>query len=90
MLSWVGDALSENKYFDKMPELEFFRHLRNGISHSNKFNLVQYGEPKRPAKFKNFEITPALENQPVLFEFISTGDLFDLFDYIKTHSSALP
>ena len=89
ILSWVGDELSANGYFDKTPELEFFRHLRNGISHGNKFNLVRYNEPKRPARFKGFEVTAALEGQPVLFEFISTGDLFDLFDHVKAHLRAL-
>ena len=89
ILSWVGDQLSENGYFDKTPELEFFRHLRNGVSHGNRLNLL-HGEPKRPAKFKEFEITPTLHGQPVLFEFISTGDLFDLFDHVKNHLRSLP
>jgi len=89
ILSWVGDELSKNQYFDKTSELEFFRHLRNGISHGNTFNLVN-GEPRRKAKFKTFEIVPKLHGSAVLFEFISTGDLFDLFDHIKTHLRALP
>ena len=89
ILSFVGNKLSENRYFDKTPEFEFFRHLRNGVSHGNRFNL-KYGEPRRPAKFKGFKITPALEGQPVLFEFISTGDLFDLLDHVKAHLQALP
>ena len=88
-LSWIGYELNQNRYFDKTPELEFFRHLRNGVSHGNKFNLLN-GEPKRPAKFNAFEITPALHGQPVLFEFISMGDLFDLFDCIKFHLRTLP
>jgi hypothetical protein len=88
ILSWVGDELSRNGYFDKSSELEFFRHLRNGISHGNTFNLLN-GEPRRPAKFKGFEITQALHGQPLLFEFISSGDLFDLFDHVKTHLRSL-
>lgn len=89
ILSWVGDELSANKYFDKTPELELFRHLRNGISHGNTFNLLN-GEPRRPATFKSFQITPALNGKPVLFEFMSTGDLFDLFDHVKGHLRTLP
>jgi hypothetical protein len=89
ILSWVGDELSKNGYFNKTPELELFRHLRNGISHGNTFNLLN-GEPKRPAKFKSFEITPALHGQNVLFQFMSTGDLFDLFDHVKAHLRSLP
>ncbi|MCY3019582.1 MAG: hypothetical protein NTW87_11210 [Planctomycetota bacterium] len=88
-LSWVGDELTKNGYFDETPELELFRHLRNGISHGNTFNLLK-GEPRRPAKFKGFEITPALHGQGVLFEFMSTGDLFDLFDHVKAHLRSLP
>ena len=84
ILSWLGEELSKNGYFDKSPELEFFRHLRNGISHGNTFNLLN-GEPQRPARFTQFEIMPSLHGQPVLFEFISTGDLFDLFDHVKRH-----
>jgi hypothetical protein len=89
ILSWVGDELSKSSYFDKCPELELFRHLRNGISHGNSFNL-QNGEPRRPAKFNNFEVTPSLHGQPVLFKFMSTGDLFDLFDFVKAHLRSLP
>jgi hypothetical protein len=88
-LSWIGHELSLNHYFDQTPELELFRHLRNGISHGNTFNLLN-GEPRRLARFNTFEITPALHGQPVLFEFISTGDLFDLFDQIKSHLRSLP
>lgn len=89
ILSWVGDELSKNGYFDKSPELELFRHLRNGISHGNTFNLLN-GEPRRPATFKGFEITSALHGQGVLFGFMSTGDLFDLFDHVKAHLRSLP
>lgn len=89
IISWVGDELSNNGYFDKTPELEFFRHLRNGISHGNKFSFKN-DEPTRLAKFKGFEITKVIQGKTVLFEFISTGDLFDLFDHIKTHLRALP
>ena len=89
-LSWVGDELTAKGYFDKTPELEFFRHLRNGISHGNRFNLIRFNEPIRLARFKGFEVTAALDGQPVLFEFISTGDLFDMFDHVKAHLRALP
>jgi len=89
ILLFVGDKLRQNEYFDKTPELEFLRHLRNGVSHGNTFRLRDYGEPRRPATFKGFEITQELEGQSVLFEFIGTGDLFDLFDHIKAHLRAL-
>ena len=49
ILLFVGDKLRLNDYFDKTPELEFLRHLRNGVSHGNTFRLRDYGEPRRPA-----------------------------------------
>ena len=83
-ISWIGHELSLRSYFDKSPELEFFRHLRNGISHGNRFHFKS-GEPKRPARFRAFNMTPALHGQAVLFEYMSTGDVFDLLDHVKAH-----
>ena len=88
IMSWVGHELSSNKYICKTPELEFFRHLRNGISHGNTFKLLN-GEPHQPATFKAFEVTSALNGKQVLFEFMSPGDLFDLFDHVKGHLRTL-
>ncbi len=88
-LSFVGDALSQNAYFDRTPELEFFRHVRNGISHGNRFHF-EGREPVRPATFRAFAIDRALEGRTVLFEFLSTGDCFDLFDHIEAHLRVLP
>lgn len=83
-LMWIGNACKRGKYFDQTPELEFLRHLRNGIAHGNRFDL-RSPEPRRPARFKEFEITRALNGQAVLFEFISTGDIFDLLDNLESH-----
>ncbi len=88
ILTWVGDELSRNNYFDRTPELEFFRHLRNAVSHGNLFHFAK-GEPKRPARFKGFEITPALHGRAFLFEYMGAGDLFDLFDHVKAHLRTL-
>jgi hypothetical protein len=46
----LGDALAAEHYFDRGPDLELLRHLRNGIAHGNRFNLRK-GEPRRPAHF---------------------------------------
>ena len=46
----LGDRLDDEDYFDRGPELEFVRHLRNGIAHGNKFHFL-HGEPLRPAHF---------------------------------------
>jgi hypothetical protein len=83
-LLWIGDALTRASYFDRAPVLEFIRHLRNAVAHGNVFNLVN-GEPRRPARFRQFEITANLHGTPVLFEYMMGGDIFDLFDDVVAH-----
>jgi hypothetical protein len=67
----LGDVLAKHQYFDRAPELELLRHLRNGIAHGNRFridnpgSLVNYPAHNRLAWVKGdlkpvFEITPAL------------------------------
>lgn len=46
----LGDALADVQYLDRAPDLEFVRHLRNGVAHGNRFHL-RGTEPKRPAHF---------------------------------------
>jgi len=89
MISWIGHNLTENSYFDKAPVLEFFRHIRNGISHGNTFNL-KAAEPRRLARFRSFEITKSCNGQCVLFEYIKIGDVMDLLDKVKVYLRALP
>lgn len=94
VLLTLGDELSKVDYFDRGPDLECIRHLRNGVGHGNRFHL-QNGEPRRPAYFTGaagmdgltsitypattFEITPDLHGKTVLFEFLGPGDVCDLF-----------
>jgi len=84
----LGDALSRHDYFDHAPILEFVRHLRNGVSHGNRF-LIRPGEPRRPAHFRDLAITPALNGSPVLFDFLETGDCIDVLDAVEAHLRAL-
>lgn len=89
-VSWVGDDLRRNGYFDKTPELEFFRHLRNAVSHGNRWHFTG-GEPKRPAVFGSFTLSAALhEQEGVLFDFMSTGDVADLLEHTAAHLRTLP
>jgi hypothetical protein len=92
----VGDALEENSYFDRAPEFELVRHLRNGIAHGNRFDirsphkLKKYPAHNRNAFFRSpknttFEITPALDKQPVLFDFMGAGDVLDLLSSVSIH-----
>lgn len=82
MLPDIAHALSQRHYFTNSPELEFFRHLRNAVSHGNKFHFTN-NKINHPARFGAYEITPALEGQRALFAFINPGDVLDLFDEIE-------
>jgi hypothetical protein len=46
----LGDELTNAGGFDKGPDLQFIRHLRNGVAHGNRFNL-RPGQPSLPAHF---------------------------------------
>lgn len=85
----VGDALSQHGYFDRAPELELVRHLRNGIAHGNRFridkpaNLRRYPAHNHEAWVRSdkktmFEITPQLDGKIVLFDFMDAGDVLDV------------
>lgn len=86
----IGDALKQNNYFDRAPELELLRHLRNGVGHGNVFrfdkpeNLAKYPAHNLLAAIRGynddteFKITPDLEGQRVLFDFMGPGDVLDL------------
>jgi hypothetical protein len=83
----IGDALKRHDYFDHAPELELLYHLRNGVAHGNTFSinlkrLAKYPAHNRLALVKSdkdeFEITPSLQNQPVLFDFMEPGDVLRL------------
>jgi len=85
----VGDALARQSYFDRAPELELLRHLRNGIAHGNRFDirerqkLNKFPAHNRLAWIRGdnksvFEITAALDGQPVLFDYLGAGDVLDL------------
>jgi hypothetical protein len=92
----VGDALKDNGYFGHAAEFELVRHLRNGIAHGNRFD-IRYPEElkKHPAHNRDafyrspnstiFEITPALDGQPVLFDFMGAGDVLDLLVSVGIH-----
>jgi hypothetical protein len=96
----VGDALKDNRYFDHAPELELIFHLRNGVAHGNRFKFTAYGRKRlaeHPAHNRNaafrtskiFKITPALDGQPVLFDFMEAGDVLDLVFSVASHLDEL-
>jgi hypothetical protein len=85
----IGDELSRNGYFDKTPELEFFRHLRNGLAHGNTFHFSR-NEPSRPAAFRGRSISRSLDGQQVVFGFVLPGDVLDLIDHLERHLATIP
>lgn len=90
----LGDHLAADAYFDRAPVLEMVRHLRNGVAHGNRFTIRNPAELEAwPAHTRDsacrgdevFEITPALDGSPVLFEFMGLGDVLDLLISVGTH-----
>lgn len=51
-LLMVGDALGANKYFERIPEAEIIRHLRNGVAHGNRFSFRRDPIDKTSHKLK--------------------------------------
>lgn len=90
----LGDRLAQHRYFDRAPELELLRHLRNGAAHGNRFHIK---EPHKLVRFpahnrlawvrgaEEFEITPPLHGTPVLFDFMGPGDCLDLLQSIGVY-----
>ena len=92
----LADALDREGYFDRAPHLELVRHLRNGISHGNRFRI------DNPAKLAahpahnflasvrspagtSFEVTAASQGKTVMFDFMGPADFVDLFMSVETH-----
>ena len=82
MISYVHDLIKNNGLLNQTPEFEFFRHIRNGVSHGNRFNL-RNNEPRRTATFLNFSIDSSLNGTHVVHGYMKTGDILDLIQYIK-------
>ena len=85
LLVTVGDACSQNGYFDRTPALELLRHLRNASGHGNAFNLLN-GEPRLTAEYRGFSISSADHGRAdVLFTFIGAGDVLNLLSNVENH-----
>ncbi len=94
----LGDELARVGCVDRSPDLELLRHLRNGIAHGNRFSLrhgeplrpahftgaagLLLDGVTSVASPTTFEITPAVDGQPVLFDFMGPGDICDLLLFI--------
>jgi hypothetical protein len=96
----LADALDRKAYFDRAPELELVRHLRNGVSHGNRFRI---DHPNKLAKYPahnlvasvrspagtSFEITAATDGKTVMFDFMGPADFIDLFMSVEVHLFSL-
>jgi hypothetical protein len=92
----LADALEREGYFDRAPHLELVRHLRNGVSHGNRFridhpeNLAKYPAHNFLASVRSpagtsFEITAATQDSTVMFDFMGPADFIDLFMSVEVH-----
>jgi hypothetical protein len=91
----LGDELAAYDYFDRAPELEMVRHLRNAAAHGNRFDIRNpEGLARFPAHTRHtipkltradgacFEITPDLHAQAFLFEYMDAPDVLTLFQAV--------
>lgn len=81
------DTLQEDPRFkaiESQPVIQFFRHIRNGCAHGNKFFFKTYTnkrtnkniqEPVKPAQFRGLTINRKLMGKKVFFDFLSAGDI---------------
>jgi hypothetical protein len=95
----LADALYRNRYFDRAPHLELVRHLRNGISHGNRFRIDRpsclavhpahnfFASVRSPAGTSS-EITAATQGT-VMFDFMGPADFVDLFMSVEIHLFSL-
>jgi hypothetical protein len=78
----VHDEIKRRGLEDKEEDLEFLRHIRNACGHGNRFTF-KGDEPRRPAKLKQLDIKKECDGVgPVLFEFITPGDVVLLLDTV--------
>jgi hypothetical protein len=90
----LGDALAGHGYFDRAPQLELVKHLRNGVAHGNRFNirypaqLTAHPATNAHAEVKTspiLEITPGLNGQVVLFDFLAPADVVGVLQGVSAY-----
>lgn len=85
IVSLAGDAVQKAGLYKRFPscEMEFLRHVRNAVSHGNKFKFANH-EPKTTASFKQFTLDYSL-NGRYLWDYIWPADVMELLDHIEQH-----
>lgn len=94
----LGDRLAAEDYFDRAPVLELLRHLRNAAGHGNRFDirspeaLAEWPAHNRDAHARSrrtFEISPDLDGERFLFEFMAAGDVLDVLISVGSYLEAV-
>ena len=57
------------------PVIEFYRHVRNGCFHGNRFHF-ESDQPRHPAQWRGLVISSALEGRTILRESLDNTDMF--------------
>ncbi|APZ99103.1 hypothetical protein BWQ93_11825 [Sphingopyxis sp. QXT-31] len=87
----AGDLLAAHQYFDHQPEFELLYHVRNAVAHGNRFHITEAGKKrleKYPAYLRfydgsdRFQLSPDLDHQRILFDFMQAGDVADLLSLV--------
>ena len=87
MISWIRHAVLEGDSSTGSEAMQFFRHLRNAVSHGNTWSFdsrTLRRLEESPVRFRGFTIDHTLQGEPVLFKFMDLGDIFELLDEIRT------
>lgn len=74
--------LPDFKKKSKNPVMQFFRHVRNGSAHGNKFHF-ENDEPRSSAQWDLKNITKQMHGNQVFFGLLSAGDLFYLINDVN-------
>ncbi len=64
LLILAHELNKDEPWHDQGPLWEFLRHCRNGAAHGGRFHFLRR-EPRRPACWGRFQITPDVESTPV-------------------------
>lgn len=77
MLGHCWETLKDNGYAPDFtnPALEFFRHIRNGCFHGNKFHFSG-NQPKNKAEWRSFIIDRTLQGKRIFRDSMSNTDYF--------------
>jgi len=70
----MWDILFSHKTYDSIankPDIQFFRHIRNGCAHNNKLNFAAID---KIAKWRDKEITDSDKNKSVFPDMLKDGD----------------